>query len=96
MRIRRSGIITKIVVFALAIYAVISLINLRAQIESASRDIGVLQAEIDAKTASNAALSYEIDNKDSDAVKEKIARDDLGLVMPGEQTFYDNSYSLQN
>jgi len=90
LRLRRAGIITKIVVFALAVYAVVTLLNLRVKIEAAVQDQAAIQAQIDAKTASNAELQYEITNKDDPAVKEKIARDELGLVNPGERTFLDN------
>ena len=90
LRLRRAGIITKIVVFALAVYAVVTLLNFRVKIEAAAQDQAAIQAQIDAKTASNAELQYEITNKDDPAVKEKIARDELGLVNPGERTFLDN------
>lgn len=90
LRLRRSGIITRIVVFALAVYAVVTLINMRVKIEVAQQDQVAIQAQVDARTAANAQLQYDIDNKDSDAVKERIARDDLGLVGDGEQVFYDS------
>ena len=93
LRLRRAGIITKIVVFALVIYAVVTLMNMRVKIEGAVEAAAAMQAEVNTKTATNAALQYQIDNKDDPTVKEKIARDVLGLVAPGEQDFYYNGYA---
>ena len=38
---------------------------------------------------SNAALEYEIDHCQDPETLEKVAREKLGLVLPGEIVFYD-------
>ena len=89
MKIPRSKMITKIIVFALIIYAGISLISLRGRIEAVQKarsDVRRAVAEIE---LSNAELEYEIENCNEPNVIADIARSDLGLVLPGERVFYD-------
>ena len=89
MRLRRSGVISKIVVFALIIYAGINLISLRGRIETARDDLGVVRRLVAEKELSNAELEYEIEHYNEPEVISDIARSDLGLVLPGEIVFYD-------
>ena len=89
MKLKRAGIITKIVIFALIVYASVSLINLRAQIDAARTQQLTLQEKVTEKEASNAELQYEIDHSSDKDTIANVARDDLGLVVPGEKVFHD-------
>ncbi|MGI5936809.1 MAG: FtsB family cell division protein [Oscillospiraceae bacterium] len=91
MKLKRAGIITKAVILALAVYAVISLISLNAQVTEARKVRDETQAEVERLNQSNAELEYEISHSDDPETIEDIARDKLGLVMPGEKIFYDVS-----
>ncbi|HHU22893.1 MAG TPA: septum formation initiator family protein [Clostridiales bacterium] len=91
MKLKRAGIITKVAILALAVYAVISLISLNAQVAEARKVREETQAEVEKLTQSNAELEYEISHGDDPKTIEDIARDKLGLVMPGEKIFYDVS-----
>ena len=89
MRIPRSKISTKIIVFALIVYAGVSLISLRGRIEHAREDLDNVRRAVAEMEISNAELEYEIENHNEPDVIADIARSDLGLVLPGEIVFYD-------
>ncbi len=89
MRLKRAGIITKIVIFALIVYASVTLINLRAQIDDARSQQYALREKVTEKEASNAELQYEIEHSEDKDVIANVARDDLNLVEPGEKVFID-------
>ena len=95
MRIPRSKIITRIIVFALIIYAGISLITLRGRIETVRDERDDARRAVAKLEESNAQLEYEIDNHDDPDVIADIARSELGLVYQGEIVFYDGG-SIQD
>ena len=90
MKMPRSKLITKIIVFSLAIYAVISLIALRGGIEDVRQERSDVERAIAEQEIANAELEYELDNYDDPDVIANIARSNLGLVLPGEIIFYDS------
>lgn len=85
-----NGILTKIIILVLLIYATVSLVHLRGQIESAKESEKVLQAQIDKMTASNEDIQYAIDHSEDEDVIKEVARDKLGLSEYGEKVFYAN------
>ena len=91
MRLKRSKMISKIIVFALFIYAIFSLINTRGRIESIREEQSGLRRAVAQLEMSNAELEYKIENYNEPDVIADIARSDLGLVLPGEIIFYDAS-----
>ena len=86
----RSKIVTKIIVFALIVYAGISLITLRGRIESTREEVHDARRRVVEMELSNAELEYEIANYNDPDVIAGIARSSLGLVLPGEIVFYDS------
>lgn len=50
-----------------------------------------LQEEVTGKELTNAALEYESSHQTKDDAIADIARDELGLVNPGEIVFYDSA-----
>lgn len=91
MKLKRASMFTKLVIAALAIYAVISLVSVRARVDEAEQQRQALQAQVTEMTQENAELQYQIDHGTDDQTIEEIARDKLGLVLPGEKIFYDIS-----
>jgi len=89
MRLKRSGLLVRAVILALVVYACIGIVSVRARVEEAQNSLAVLQAEVDAATAKNAELEYQIEHAGDDETIEDIARSKLGLVLPGEKIFYD-------
>ena len=90
MRFPRSKLLTKIVVFALIIYAGISLINLRGRIETVREELQVVRRAVAEQEHTNSELEYQIENRNDPDVKAAIARANLGLVFPGEIVIYDD------
>ena len=92
----RSKIITKIIVFALVVYAGVTLIALRGRIESMREDLFDTRRRVAEMEISNAELEYEIENYNDSEVVAGIARSNLGLVLPGEIVFYDGGSEPDN
>ncbi len=88
MHIRRTGILTKMVLAVLLVYAVVSLIALRGKITQAEQKNVELQQQVADLTAQNDDIQYDIEHSEDDDVIRDIARDKLNLVEPGEEVFY--------
>jgi len=91
MKLKRSGILMKIVILALLVYAGILLSNTRTRIAQAEADHAELQAKVEAAQQENAELEYDIAHAGDPDTIASIARAKLGLVKPGEKIFYDVS-----
>lgn len=89
MRAKKAGKFTKIVILGLIVYALVAIINLQGRIQDARESQAQLQDEIEEKIQENAALEYDLEHADDPKTIEDIARDRLGLAMPGEIIFYD-------
>lgn len=87
MKFKRSGILTKIIIIVLVAYSAITLLRLWNRIEDGKEQQDALEDLADALEMENADMQYVIDHKDDDAVKEQIARDELGLVKDGETVY---------
>ena len=86
---KRSKLIVKIIVFALIIYAGVSLLNFRGRIDAQQKKYDDVRRLVAEKEVSNADLEYEIEHYNDPDVIARIARANLGLVLPGEIVFYD-------
>ena len=89
MKLRRASIFTKIAVLALIVYACVSIAGLNAQMSQAEEQKRQLQQQVDDAARTNAELQYQIEHSTDDETIEEVARDKLGLVMPGEKIFVD-------
>ncbi|MCL2226256.1 MAG: septum formation initiator family protein [Oscillospiraceae bacterium] len=89
MKLPRSKLITKLIVFALIVYAGISLLSLHGRIEEARDDLHHVRRAVAEQEIINAQLEYDILHHDASAVRANIARTNLGLVMPGEIVLFD-------
>lgn len=90
MKLKKAGIITKIVVIALLVYGLIMLAVLVGKIGEVRAEQDLLRQEAQALEIRNAELDYAIEHSTDDAVISDIARDELGLVESDEQVFYDS------
>ena len=91
MKFKKAGIITKIVIAALLVYAVVSLVTVRSKTAALNAQTQQLQQQVTDMTQFNAELEYKIEHSEDADTIEEIARDKLGLVKPGEKIFYDMS-----
>jgi len=89
MKFKRAGLITKIVILAIIVYAGITLVSLKMQVSDARETRDALQSQVDGVLQTNTELQYAIDHSTDPNTIEDIARNKLGLVKPGEKIFYD-------
>lgn len=89
MRFKPPGVLSIIVIAALIIYAAVSLVGLNSEISDAEASRLEAKEQADEMVRRNAELQYEIDHSTDPEIIEGIARDKLGLVLPGEKIFYD-------
>lgn len=91
MRVKRTSLITKIVIIAIMLYASVTLVSLKVQVADARKQQSELQNQVSSVTQTNTELKYAIDHSTDPETIEDIARNKLGLVKPGEKIFYDVS-----
>lgn len=87
----RAGFFTKILILVLLVALGWQLYRLNGQIQSAEAEKAQLAADVQAQKQENDALADEIRNGSTQEQMEKTARNELGLVSPGEKIFYDVS-----
>ncbi len=78
--------------FALAGYFAITLIQLQIEISEKKETLAQVQAQYNEKIAENEELEKVIEGGNEDEYIERIARDSLGYVKPGEKVYYDISF----
>ena len=87
MRLKRTGILTKIVIAVLVVYAVVSLIRISDRRAEAQSELDDLRRQQAAIAAENDDMLYAINNKDDPDVIRDIAMDELGMIDPGEEIY---------
>ena len=90
MKLKKAGIITKIVVIALLVYGFVTLVVLMGKIDDVKAEQDLLRQEAQDLEIRNAELDYAIEHSTDDEVISDIARDELGLVDPEDKVFYDS------
>ena len=87
---RKSFILT-LAIIAVIGYFVISLVSLQVEIKDKSQQIQTAQQTLSEAKEENTELKELADSKDNESYMERIARDVLGYVLPGESVYYDVS-----
>ena len=91
MKLKRSGVISKLVVLILLVFTAVTLLNIRSRLQAAEIQLSQYQEAVDQQRETNAALADDIANSgDSDTVL-AVAKDKMGLVEEGEVIFYDTT-----
>ena len=91
MRLCRSSLITKLVILAVMIYAIVTIVTLQPKINALKSEEEALSEEVSALQQSNLELHEDIDQLGTDASVIKIARERLNLVNDGETIYIDSS-----
>jgi len=81
--------LTKIVILAVFCYLVITTLSLQNDIAAYKDMRNTLQLQVSTLQTGNEALRLDIASSDDPEHQESIARDKLGLVLPGEKVFID-------
>ena len=87
MRVKKAGLLTKLVVLALLAASAIGLLNVRNQILQAEEERSEMESQVARQAQTNADLADAVANSDDPERQEDIARSKLGLVSPGEKVF---------
>lgn len=82
---KKAGLLTKLVILALLIYLATSLLNLQSRIRQTQAERDALSRQVAEQTQVNADLAEDVANPDDPERIADIARDKLGLVVPGEK-----------
>ena len=88
MRLKRAGLLTKLVIVVLLVYLATSLLDLRGQIQSAQTEQAALAAQVSQLQLTNQQLQDAIDNSDDPETLERVARE-KGYVKQGETLYID-------
>lgn len=89
---RKTSFLLALGAFALAGYFAITLIQLQIEISEKKETLAQVQAQYNEKIAENQELEKVIEGGNEDEYIERIARDSLGYVKPGEKVYYDISF----
>lgn len=82
---KKAGLLTKLVILALLIYLATSLMDLQGRIRETQAERDALSRQVAEQTQVNADLAEDVANPDDPDRIADIARDKLGLVVPGEK-----------
>ena len=88
---RKSSLITKLIILAVVIYAVVTIVALQPKIDTLKSESDTLNQEVLALQESNQSLQHHIDTMNTEEGIMKIARERLNLVTDGEWIFIDKS-----
>lgn len=85
---RNTRSIIAAVVIALMIYAMTCLYSAQETLAETERQIVQVGEELRQLEEENAVLAAKLERGDDDEIMEQLARERLGMVMPGEIIFY--------
>lgn len=89
MRVGKSSLITKLIILAVMVFAVVTLVSLRPKIQDEKLQRAQKEADVAALQQENLELQEDIDSLGSDASTREIARDRLNMVADGEIIYID-------
>ena len=91
MKIKRTGIATKLLVLVLLAALAAALLSTQAKLNAALIDRDELHRKVEDQREANAALADDIAHSGDLAYLADIARSKLGLLEPNEIEFVDSS-----
>lgn len=93
MERKNTGVFVKLAIFALAVFAVISVVYLQLTINEERTKRDSLKAEVSALEEERDALKNQIDAPMDEEYIIDIAKEKLNLRLPEEIIFYNNLYN---
>lgn len=89
MKRRKPGLLIKLVVLGVALYAAVTLVSLQLQAEEQARGRDIALLEIERQKRENALLQEMLDKSGTDEFIADVARSELGYVSSAEKVFVD-------
>ncbi len=90
MKVKRSGMLTKLLILILLVATVTTYLNLRKELRTLTAQQVELERRNEKQRQENDALAAAIAQKDDPERIAEVARERLGYVAPGEIVFYDS------
>ena len=90
MRLRKSSLITKLLLLAVMIYAIAMVMTLQPEIDQLQQQRDELAAQVTDAQQKNLELAEDIERIGTDEAIIEIARERLNLVEDGEIVFIDS------
>lgn len=90
MRVKRAGMLTKLLILILLVATVTTYLDLQTKIKDLSQQQVALERQNARQRQENEALTAAIAHKDDPQRLAEVARERLGYVAPGEIVFYDS------
>ncbi len=87
MRVKRTGILTKIVLAVLFVYALVSIVRVNDRKAQAAENLDELRRVETELAEKNDDMQYAIEHSTDEDVIRSIARD-RGMTDPGEEIYY--------
>ena len=84
---RSRHILWRIVLISLLFYSAFSLFSEAEKLDRTAREADLMASELQALKAENIMLSNDLEQS-SQTQLQQLARERLGLVLPGEKIFY--------
>ena len=89
MKFVKSSLLVKLVILILVVYATVTQVRLRSQINEKDAEVKGLTSSIASTQQENDRLQSSIDALDTPEGLEQVARDQLGMVSEVEIVFED-------
>ena len=93
MERKNTGVFVKIAIFALAVFAVVSIVQLQLSFNELRTKRDTLKAEVDALQDEADELQEQVDAPVDEEYIIDIAKDKLNLRLPAEIIFYNDLYN---
>lgn len=90
MRVKRAGMLTKLLILILLVATVTTYLNLQSELRGLAAQQATLERQNEKVRQENDSLSAAIAQKDDPERIAAVARERLGYVAPGEIVFYDS------
>ena len=86
-----ASLLTKLLILLLLAGIGMQLLSLQEDVKAAEVEKALLAAQVEAQQQENDALAADIAEGGTQEKMEELAREELGLVYPGERVFFDTS-----
>ena len=89
MRLKKTSMLTKLLLLVVSIYAIVTLVNLQDRVSAANAEVAALEQQVLYAEQERTLMEQSLRELGTDKSIMKIARARLGMVEVGEIVFYD-------
>lgn len=89
---RKAGTLVVLLVLTLLLAVGYELMSIRAKLASAETERNILAERVARQEQENRSLEAALERAEDPEYLQQLARDQLGMVSPGQKDFYDVSH----